>query len=95
MPAPEITRRPLGLIGITGFFGETKVQSTAPAMLFGVVVVASGSASAQNPGEHVGISGALVERFRTYAYLAMSLAAALGFVIVFAGRRAWREVDRA
>jgi hypothetical protein len=31
----------------------TKVKSTVPAMLFAVVVVASGSASAQNPGERV------------------------------------------
>jgi len=43
----------------------------------------------------MGLSGILVARFGSYAYLAMSLAAALGFVIVFAGRRAWREVDRA
>jgi hypothetical protein len=43
----------------------------------------------------MGLSGVLVERFGSYAYLAMSLAAALGFVIAFAGRRAWREADRA
>ena len=43
----------------------------------------------------MGLSGVLVERFGSYAYLAMSLAATLGFVTVFAGRRAWREVDRA
>ena len=40
----------------------------------------------------MGLSGILVERFGSYAYAAMMLAAALGFVIVFAGRRAWREV---
>jgi PPP family 3-phenylpropionic acid transporter len=43
----------------------------------------------------MGLSGALVERLGSYAYLAMALAAALGFVIAFGGRRAWREVDRA
>ena len=43
----------------------------------------------------MGISGVLVARFDSYAYLAMSLAAAAGFVIVSAGRRAWREADRA
>jgi PPP family 3-phenylpropionic acid transporter len=43
----------------------------------------------------MGLSGILVERLGSYAYLAMSLAAALGFVIALAGRRAWREVDRA
>jgi len=43
----------------------------------------------------MGLSGLLVERFGSYAYLAMSLVAAFGFVIALAGRRAWREVDRA
>jgi len=43
----------------------------------------------------MGLSGTLVERFGSYAYLAMSLVAALGFVIVLAGRQAWREADRA
>jgi PPP family 3-phenylpropionic acid transporter len=43
----------------------------------------------------MGLSGLLVERFGSYAYLAMSLVAASGFVIAFAGRRAWREVDLA
>jgi MFS transporter, PPP family, 3-phenylpropionic acid transporter len=43
----------------------------------------------------MGMSGVLVERFGSYAYLAMSLAAALGFVIAFAGRQAWRAADRA
>jgi PPP family 3-phenylpropionic acid transporter len=43
----------------------------------------------------MGLSGVLVDRFGSYAYLAMSLAAALGFVIAIAGRRTWREVDRA
>jgi PPP family 3-phenylpropionic acid transporter len=42
----------------------------------------------------MGLSGVLVERLGSYAYLAMTLAAASGFVIAFAGRRAWREVDR-
>ena len=43
----------------------------------------------------MGLSGVLVERFGSYAYLAMSLAAALGFVIAIAGRQAWRAADRA
>jgi PPP family 3-phenylpropionic acid transporter len=43
----------------------------------------------------MGLSGLLVERFGSYAYLAMSLVAAFGFVIALAGRRAWREVDQA
>lgn len=43
----------------------------------------------------MGVSGALVERFGRSAYLAMALVAALGFVIAFAGRRIWREADRA
>jgi hypothetical protein len=42
----------------------------------------------------MGVSGVLVARFDSYAYLAMSLAAAVGFVIVSVGRRALREVDR-
>jgi MFS transporter, PPP family, 3-phenylpropionic acid transporter len=43
----------------------------------------------------MGLSGVLVERFGSYAYLAMSLAAALGFVIVYVGRQASLEADRA
>jgi PPP family 3-phenylpropionic acid transporter len=43
----------------------------------------------------MGLSGVLVERFGSYAYFAMSLAAALGFVIAIAGRRDWRAADRA
>jgi PPP family 3-phenylpropionic acid transporter len=35
----------------------------------------------------MGLSGVLVERFDSYAYLAMALTAALGFVIAFAGRQ--------
>jgi hypothetical protein len=45
-------------------------------------------------GRHV-LSGALVESFGSHAYLAMSLTAAPGLVIALAGRRAWREADRA
>jgi len=44
----------------------------------------------------MGLSGELVEKFGSYAYLAMAAAAAGGFVIAAAGRRAWRaETDRA
>jgi PPP family 3-phenylpropionic acid transporter len=43
----------------------------------------------------MGLSGVLVERFASLAYLAMSLAAALGFLIAFAAQRAWREADPA
>ena len=42
----------------------------------------------------MGLSGVLVERFGSSAYLAMSLVAAFGFVIAFGGQRNWREVDR-
>jgi hypothetical protein len=38
----------------------------------------------------MGLSGVLVERFGSYAYLAMALTAALGFVIAFAGRQTAR-----
>src|SRR5258707_1838028 len=42
----------------------------------------------------MGLSGVLVERLGSSAYLAMSLLAAFGGVIVFGGRRTWLEVDR-
>jgi PPP family 3-phenylpropionic acid transporter len=42
----------------------------------------------------MGLSGVLVEKFGSSAYLAMSLVAAFGFVIAFGGQRNWREVDR-
>ena len=40
------------------------------------------------------LSGALVERMGSHAYLLMALLAAGGFVIAFAGRRKWRETTR-
>jgi PPP family 3-phenylpropionic acid transporter len=40
----------------------------------------------------MGLSGVLVERFDSYAYLAMALTAALGFVIAFAGRQTARAI---
>jgi MFS transporter, PPP family, 3-phenylpropionic acid transporter len=43
----------------------------------------------------MGMSGMLVERFGSYAYLAMSLAAGLGFLTAIAGRQAWGAASRA